>query len=380
VRTLVQDIVAMVYNADRLSWYENSGANSNKSSLFDWSGAEHQIDVRLSGVRDLVLEDLNRDGHLDLAKVWLAHGGALALWYLSVGPWSCVQASYIDNRIAYYLSSVTPVTQPSGAVKNIVTFSPSQTVTYNARRAQTVRAVDVVRSLLHFLALCPMVGSDGGVFVPLRMAMVTWIWSAPASTTTPWHGETSSLCCARCATTLRCRGVTNRGVHQVREQLYEHCTWRTVLDVGTTVQPGRLVSTYHIRGRPERLQARGMIAISRGACGCAVVSDTCAVSMRWQCADMDGNGRVDVVSISNAAGAVYWHEQVSPTQWVQRTISTNAFGVESVAIGDLVRQSWTAVGVCSCECDLYLSSRCAAGQRRRQRRCGHSRQHGHRVV
>ncbi len=64
--------------------------------------------------------------------------------------------------------------------------------------------------------------------------------------------------------------------------------------------------------------------------------DTCAVSIRLQCADMDGNGRVDVVSISNAAGAVYWHEQVSPTQWVQRTISTNAFGVESVAIGDLV--------------------------------------------
>ena len=72
----------MVYSADRLSWYEN-GASSNKSALFDWSGAEHLIDVRLSGVRDLVLVDLNRDGHYDLAKVqslysipnlvWMSH-------------------------------------------------------------------------------------------------------------------------------------------------------------------------------------------------------------------------------------------------------------------------------------------------------------------
>jgi hypothetical protein len=53
-------------------------------------------------------------------------------------------------------------------------------------------------------------------------------------------------------------------------------------------------------------------------------------------ADIDGNGRVDIVSISNAAGAVYWHEQVTPRSWVQRTISTSAFGVESLTIGDLV--------------------------------------------
>jgi hypothetical protein len=65
---VLQDVVAMVYSADRLSWYEN-GASSNKSALFDWPFAEHLIDVRLSGVRDLVLVDLNRDGHLDLAKV-----------------------------------------------------------------------------------------------------------------------------------------------------------------------------------------------------------------------------------------------------------------------------------------------------------------------
>jgi hypothetical protein len=93
-----QDIVAMVYSADRLSWYEN-GASSNKSALFDWSGAEHLIDVRLSGVRDLVLVDLNRDGHYDLAKVQCptlcgcrvgvvavsSHGGGMWLALLRAG-------------------------------------------------------------------------------------------------------------------------------------------------------------------------------------------------------------------------------------------------------------------------------------------------------
>jgi hypothetical protein len=100
VCTLAQDIVAMVYSADRLSWYENSGANGNKSSLFDWSGAEHQIDVRLSGVRDLVLEDLNRDGHLDLAKVCMVHTwwDSLSGCHCSVEVCPALYVSYVCRR------------------------------------------------------------------------------------------------------------------------------------------------------------------------------------------------------------------------------------------------------------------------------------------
>jgi hypothetical protein len=57
----------------------------------------------------------------------------------------CGQASYIDHRIAYYLGSVSLEVQPSGAVKNVTRFERSVTVTTNAFRAQTVRAVDIVR-------------------------------------------------------------------------------------------------------------------------------------------------------------------------------------------------------------------------------------------
>lgn len=54
-------VMGMLYSGDQLMWYENNGS-PNASGMFNDATPQHSVDTRLSGVRDIILVDLNLDG------------------------------------------------------------------------------------------------------------------------------------------------------------------------------------------------------------------------------------------------------------------------------------------------------------------------------
>jgi hypothetical protein len=132
------DVLAMLYSADRIVWYANTGS-PNRSALFVL-GDERFVDKKLNGIRDTILVDLNHDGESTSAmpfQVCIKSSGGLdrraRVLDCGAGCLDIAISSYVKHLIGYYLN----------ACNGNGDFFPVVVITTNALNSRAVRAADI---------------------------------------------------------------------------------------------------------------------------------------------------------------------------------------------------------------------------------------------
>jgi hypothetical protein len=304
------DVLSASFNDDKIAWYKNSGG-----SPVGWT--QYIIATTANGAQSIYAVDVDGDGWLDVLSAsgndnkiaWYRNGGgspvawtpyvittsavgAEAVYGADVngdGQLDVLSASYGDNRIAWYLNMMCPrgSTGPGG-------YAPC-TPCPPGRFSNT--------SLLEVCEFCPAGRFGSG-------------------------GSTNNSCSGSCTAGHACPAGSENGT-------------AAACFAGTYSLPGAGTCLACPSGKYSGAEA--------SACSDPLVSYNITSSARSAisvlAADLDGDGRLDVLSASEADNKVAWYKNGgnSPVTWTSYSISTSALGAHSVHVADLDSDGWLDV-------------------------------------